>query len=620
MKYVLAALLGLLAVPAHAEGTRPIRIAVDARRAPQRILHAALEIPVEAGPLTLFYAKWMPADHSPDGPISNLAGLEFTAQGKKIPWQQDPVDMFAFHLEIPAGAQTLTASLDFLLTAAGPGIDFADSASARLLVLMWNHVVLYPQGHPATELIFEPTLELPEGWKFNTSLPVAGQSGNVIRFAPVNLDLLIDSPVQSGQFTRVIALSPEIHPPHEVDIAADDSWALDIPPELVGHYQALVREANLLYRSHHYRKYRFLLTLSDNVLRLGQEHHESSDDRVPERTLADPNLRLLSADLFTHEFTHSWNGKYRRPASMTPGDFQKPLASDLIWVYEGLTTYLGTILAARSGLWTAAETRDHIAMLASMLDHRAGRQWRSLQNASNAAQVLYFAPSEWTSYRRGTDFYPESVLVWLEADVTIRKLSGNQRSLDDFCRAFLGGPEELPVIKTYTFDDVVGALNSVAPYDWKSFLRERLDSTDAHAPMGGLTGGGWRLAYTDQPNVMAEAGQQVMGGGDFTRSLGLAVREDGIIQDVTPGMPAFAAGLSPFMKIVSVNDRQFSVAELARAVRGPVEGRIALRLSNAGVFELHQLAYQGGMRNPHLDRIPSATDYLGDILKPLGSK
>jgi predicted metalloprotease with PDZ domain len=596
----------------------PIRISVDATQAPQKILHAQLEIPASPGPLTLYYPKWMPADHSPDGPIANLAGLKFASGGKPIAWRRDLVDMYTFHLDVPKDTAGVTVNLDFLLSVPGPTIDFAGSASAKLLILMWNQVLLYPGGYPADKITFVPTLRLPAGWKFSTSLPISGQSGNTIAFEPVPLDLLVDSPVQSGQFLKVIALTTG-KPPHELDVAADDAWPLDVPSTLIENYKRLVAEAEALYQSHHYRDYHFLLTLSDNVIRLGQEHHESSDDRVAERTLVDPSARLLVAGLFPHEFTHSWNGQFRRPDGLATPDFQQPMKGELLWVYEGLTDYLGTVLTARSGLWTPEQTRENIASLASTLDHRAGRSWRSLQDTADAAQVLYFAPSEWTSYRRGTDFYTESVLLWLEVDVTLRKLTQGQKSMNDFCHVFFAGSEGLPIIQTFTFDDVVSTLNGVAPYDWRSFLRQRLDSTDSHAPLGGITGGGWRLAYTGVSNEMLRANQEVSGTGDFTTSLGLVVRGDGAIQDVIPGMLAYESGLSPYMRILAVGGRQFSMEELSRAVQnsGSVSNPVVLLISNTGSVETHELSYHGGLRGPHLERNQSDPDYLSEILKPL---
>jgi predicted metalloprotease with PDZ domain len=601
---------------------QPIKIEVDATHASsQKILHADLQIPATPGPLTLYYSKWLPADHSPDGPIANLAGLTFSVNGKSLDWRRDLDDMYAIQLHVPSGSTSVSAHLDFLLSAPGPTIDFAASASSKLMIVMWHEVLLYPKGRPAHEITFEPTLRLPEGWKFNTSLPIASQSGNTVKFAPVPLDLLVDSPVQSGEYLRVIALNPGEKPSNEVDVAADEPWALEIPATLIASYKRLVLEASALYQSHHYRNYHFLLTLSDNVLPLGQEHHESSDDRVPEHTFVDANSRLLAADLLPHEFTHSWNGQFRRPVGLATPDFQQPMRGDLLWVYEGLTDYLGTVLAGRSGLRSPEQTREQIAFVASMLEHRAGRSWRSLQETADSAQVLYFSPSEWASYRRGTDFYTESVLLWLEVDVVLRKLSHDRYSLNDFCRTFLGGPDGAPVIKTYTFDEIVSTLNGLAAYDWRNFLRQRLDSTD-RVPLGGIDGSGWELVYTDVPNEIISAHQTVSGAADLTSSLGLVVKADGTIQDVIPGMPAEKAGLSPYMKILGVGGRQFAIEDVTRIIESSktAPGPLVILASNTGTIERHEILYNGGLRGPHLKRREGSPDYLEEILKPLVSK
>ena len=612
---VVCVLLGL-SCALHAQN---IKLTVDATEAAHKILHAQLEVPVTPGPMTLYYPKWMPADHSPDGPIENLVGLQFSSNGKKVAWRRDLVDMYAVNLDIPQGATALTVNLDFLLSAPGPTIDFAADASSKLLVLMWNTVLLYPKGRPAHEIMFEPQLRLPQGWKFNTSLPVANRSGDTIAFAPVPLDLLIDSPVQSGEFLRSISLSSSGVPPQELDVASDDAWAIAVPPELIENYKNLVTQASLLYQSYHFRDYHFLFTLSDNVLPLGQEHHESSDDRVAEHALVDPNHRILVSGLLPHEFSHSWNGQFRRPTGLATADFQLPMEGELLWVYEGLTDYLGTLLTARSGLLTQQQSREQLASIASTLEHRAGRSWRSLQDTADSAQVLYFSPGEWVATRRSVDFYQESIFLWLDVDTTIRRLSNGRKSMDDFCRIFYAGQDGQPVIKTYTFDDVVSTLNQAAPFDWRSFLRERLDYTGPNAPLGGIAGGGWELVYDDTPNEFLTAAQAVSGGANLTSSLGMTVHRDGMIADVIPGMAAAKAGLSPYMKILAVDDRQFSVEELNRAVKdsktGP--GTIDILVSNTGTIEHHSISYRDGMRSPHLKRVEGKPDMLSAILTPL---
>ena len=596
----------------------PITISVDATHVPQRILHAKLVFPVHPGPLTLYYPKWMPADHSPDGPVWNLAGLKFFSGARELPWQQDDVDMYAFHLVVPEGITSVEASLDFLISAPGPTIDFSASGAGNLFILMWNQVVLYPQGWPAAKLTFIPTLTLPSEWKFSTSLPVSNRSGNTVSFAPVALDLLVDSPVQSGQFMRVLPLSASGSPPQELDVLSDDAWALDVPSELLDHYKRLVAEADALYKSHHFREYHFLLTLSDNVMGLGQEHHESSDDRVKQNTLVDPNARLLMAGLFPHEFSHSWNGQYRRPDGLATPDFQQPMKGELLWAYEGLTEYLGTLLSARSGLLTPSQSRDQIALIASNMEHRAGRRWRSLQNTATAAQILYFSVPEWSSYRRGTDFYPEAVLIWLEVDATIRKLTGDRKSMDDFCHVFYAGHEGEPVVKPYTFEDLVSTLDGIAPSDWAAFFRSRLDATTG-VPLGGLGGSGWRLVYNDEPNEMMAAADEVSGGGDFTSSIGLRVKHDGSVIDSIPSMPAFESGLSPYLKIIAVSGRAFSVDAMKRAIRDSMTNSppIEVVTENTTRVEAHRIQYYGSSQFPHLERVKDAPDYLGEILKAL---
>jgi predicted metalloprotease with PDZ domain len=615
---VVMVMLNSVAAASDAPPT-PISISVDATQVSQRILHAKLVFPVHPGPLTLYYPKWMPADHSPDGPVWNLAGLKFFSGERQLPWQQDDVDMYAFHLVVPEGVSSVEASLDFLISAPGPAIDFSASGAANLFILMWNQVLLYPKGWPASELTFVPILTLPSDWKFSTSLPISKRSGSTVSFSPVALDLLVDSPVQSGQFMRVFPLSPS--PPQELDVLSDDAWALEVPPDLIDGYKRLVAEADALYKSHHFREYHFLLTLSDNVMELGQEHHESSDDRVKQHTLVDPNARLHMAGLFPHEFSHSWNGQYRRPEGLATPDFQQPMKGELLWVYEGLTEYLGTVLSVRSGLLTQAQSHDRIASVASEMEHRAGRQWRSLQNTATAAQILYFSVPEWASYRRGTDFYPEAVLIWLEVDATIRKLTGDRKSMDDFCHVFYGGHEGEPVIKTYTFADLVSTLNGIAPNDWEALFRSRLDAT-ARAPFGGLLGSGWRLVYNNEPNEMISAADAVSGTGDFTSSLGLRVKHDGSVIDSIPGMPAFQVGISPYFKIVGVNGREFSVDELKRAIHDSETNSspIEITTSNSGKLALHKLPYHKGSQFPHLERVDGSPDYLDEILKPLTTR
>ncbi len=543
MRFIFVSCFGFLfAVAALSSGqTKPINISVDLTDAPRKILHARLSYPVKPGPLTLVYPKWIPGEHGPTGPIDNLAGLEFTANGKQIPWRRDDVNMYAFHLDIPPGTTTVDAKLDFLATASPSGFSAGASTTANLCLLSWNELLLYPEGYSASEVRFAPSLKVPEGWKFGTAL--TGSDAHVdgaASFQPVTLGTLVDSPVIAGRYFKEIPLAPEVTPKHFLDMAADGPEDLNISKDNLAAVHNLVLEASKLYASQHFNSYHFLLTLSDNVAHFGLEHHQSSDDRVHARTLIDEDLKLLSADLLPHEFTHSWNGKYRRPAGLVTPDYQQPMKGELLWVYEGLTQYLGDILAARSGLWTADQFKSYLAASAAELDHRPGRTWRDLEDTAVAAQTLYESGGGWDNWRRSVDYYPEGELIWLEADVKIRQMSSGKKSLNDFCARFLGvggttGPELLP----YTFQDVVDALNAVQPFDWAAFLKERVTSKADHAPKGGITASGYALTFDDKPNEFTRAVESRSHGVNAWYSLGLRTGTENAVNDVLVNSPPF---------------------------------------------------------------------------------
>ena len=420
----------------------PIALKVDARDAGRHVLHATLQIPARPGPLTLVYPKWIPGEHGPTGPISDLTGLKLTAASRPIAWRRDPLDNYSFELEVPAGADAVEATLDFLLPSDPNGFTQAASSSANLVVVSWNTVLLYPKGSAASEVRFAAQLRLPAGWAFASALPRSQESANGIEFAPVALETLIDSPLIAGAYLRTFDLWPGAPTPRRLNVVADSAAALETKPEDLAAFSRLVVQEESLFGAHHYRKYDFLLTLSDQVAHFGLEHHESSDNRAPERMLIDEEIRKSYAGLLPHEMVHSWNGKYRRPAALATPDFQEPMQSELLWVYEGLTTYLGEMLSTRSGLWNFTNYLEHLALVAAQLDHQRGRDWRPLADTAVAAHLLYYARPEGTAQRRSVDFYPEGELIWLEADVTIRERTQGQRSIDDFCQRFFGGDGE----------------------------------------------------------------------------------------------------------------------------------------------------------------------------------
>lgn len=599
----------------------PIRLAVDLREAPKKILHVSeTMIPVHEGRNTLVYPKWIPGEHMPSGPIDDMAGLQITANGKPIAWQRDPVDMFAFHFEVPAGVQTAEASFDFLATPNGGSFTAGGSTSANLAMLSWNTVVLYPQGSIASDLIFAPSVLLPEGWKFGTALVPTGQTKPDIKFEFTSLEQLIDSPLLSGRFFREVPLAPEVSPKHYLDMAADGPEDLALSAEHIAQFSRLVRETGALYKSRHYTSYHFLVTLSDQVLHFGLEHHESSDDRVEPATFVSDDRFVLNGLLLPHEFTHSWNGKYRRPSGLATQNYQAPMIGDGLWVYEGLTEYLGDVLAARCGIWTPEQYRDRLATVAAAYSNRPGRTWRSLQDTARMAQVLYGTGGPFDNWRRGTDFYDEGELLWLDVDTTIRKLSNGKRSLNDFTAAFHGlGGNTLPKVVPYSFEDVVAALTAVQPNDWTQFLRSRLESNRPEAPLDGLENGGWRLVYQDQPNAWSTLEGGETQSVDFWYSLGLHVGPQGAVNDVLHGGIADLAGFGPGMKIVAVNGREFDANVLrgalvdAKSNPAPIE----FIVSNTGFYKTLKLDYHQGERFPVLERINGQPDRLTEILKPM---
>jgi predicted metalloprotease with PDZ domain len=604
--------------PARAATTPPIRLSVDATEAPRRILHARLEIPVRPGDLTLYYPKWIPGEHGPTGPLVDLAGLRLVAGGRPITWERDAVDMFALHCRVPAGATTLEVALDFLL-AGGGRHSAGSSATARLLVLNWNQVVLYPAGRRVDAIPVAARLRLPRGWAYGTALTATKETPDSVEFAPVSLATLVDSPVLAGAHLRHIELSSRPEPPAVLHIACDGAAGLAASPALVAQWRQLVAEAGALFGARHYRRYDFLLALSDHVERFGLEHHESSDNRLQERALVDGELRLASAGLLPHEFAHSWNGKYRRPAQLMAPDFQAPNRTGMLWVYEGLTSYLDLVLTARSGLLPPERSREDLAYTAGGLDRRPGRTWRPLQDTAVEAQVLFGSPEEWRSWRRGVDFYGEGVLVWLEADVLIRQKTGGRRSLDDFCRLFFGGPSGPPAVVPYGFEDLVKALDQVAPYDWRGFFAARLESMAPHPPLGGIEGSGWRVVWSDTMSAMIRAEEKSDESTDLRFSIGIVLDKDGAIADVVPGSVAAEAGLGPGMKPVAVNGRRFSVEWLRQTLR---EGRngtepVELIVEDGEFVRSFRLDWHGGELYPALARDPSKPDLLTEILKPL---
>src|SRR5437868_6547324 len=585
-------------------------LTLDATNAARNMLHTRLTLAVRPGPLTLFYPKWIPGEHTPTGTIDDLVGLKLSAGGKPITWRRDDVEMFAFHCDIPQGVTVLNVTFDDVSQT-------ETTASAKLARIKWNRVLVYPEGTNSDAIRVKASLKLPAGWRFASALPVASENRDELQFKEVSLTELVDSPAIIGvNFRKFPLTSTGIT--HEIDAMADTTSALEMKPETLKGLKNLVQEAYALFGARHYRSYRFLLTLSDHGGSEGLEHHESSEDGVGEKGLSDELELLDFADLMGHEYTHSWNGKYRRPAGLATPDFEQPMKSELLWVYEGLTEYLGRVLPARSGLWSAEDFRETMAAVAAEFENQSGRQWRPLVDTAVAVQLTYPSPRAWMNYRRRVDYYDEGSLVWLEADVLIRTRSNGKLSLDDFCRRFHGGQDTAPMVKPYMFDDVVNTLNDVMPYEWRSFLNARINAIHSHAPLAGITNGGWKLVYTDKPNTQIRIGDHARKSIDLMYSLGVMLKEDGTVMDVNPDFEAFKAGLAPGMKILSVNGRTWSSDVLHAAVAASKTSTtpIVFVVENGSFNETYKVNYHGGERYPHLERDNTKPDVMGEVIKP----
>lgn len=575
--------------------------------------------------MTIVYPKWIPGEHGPTGPIVDQAGFIITTQtGERVKWERDPVDMYSYHITVPAGTTQLDIKMDFLATASAEGFSAGASTSANLALLSWNELVVYPANTNASDVFVTPSVKIPAGWRFGTALEATSKpDANTTDFKTVSLEQLVDSPVLTGRWFREIPLATDVTPKHYLDLAGDGPEDLDLSQEHIDDFSRLVRETGALYKSRHYYSYHFLVTLSDQVAHFGLEHHQSSDDRVAEKTFTDDNSFIEAGLLLPHEFTHSWNGKYRRPAGLATPNYQEPMKGNLLWVYEGLTEYLGDVLASRCGIWAPAVYRDRLATIAGYLnDVRPGRTWRDLQDTATAAQILYSSGGGYDNWRRNVDYYDEGELLWLEVDLTIRAKTNGKKSLNDFAAAFEGlGGNTGPKVVPYTFEDIVNGLNAVVPNDWATFLRTRLDSNEFHAPeLPGIDAlSGYKLVYTDKPDYWSQLVESLNNFVDTRFSLGLSVGSDGKVRDVIVGGLADKAGFGPDMQIIAVNGRAFTPLLLRAAIQQAAGNGPAIEfiVENTNYYKIIRMDYHGGERYPHFERVDGTPARMDDILQPM---
>ena len=608
-----------IAAPVDTPYPGTISLHVDATNITDRIFTVQETIPVKGRDLTLLYPEWHPGAHSPSDPVAELGGLVVAANGKRIPWMRDPVNMYAFHVALPSDAKALEVTFQFL-AAQDPK---RSRISSKFADVTWNSVLLYPAGYFSRDIKFETTIRLPEGWKFACALDVKSQEGNAVHFKETTLNTLADAPLYAGVNFKRVDLSSGPDNPVYLDIFADKPADLEITPDELQYHKNLVIEAQKLFHSRHYDHYDFLFSVSDIVSGKGLEHHQSSEDGSRANYFTDWNAGIPGRALLPHEYTHSWNGKFRRPADLWTPNFNVPMRNSLLWVYEGLTDYYGNVLTARSGMRTPEQARDTWAQIAASFEISPGRTWRSLEDTTNQPIVSSHGAIQdaWPTFQRGYDYYPESDLVWLDADTKVRELSGDQKSLDDFAKLFYGINNGSYVTVTFTLDDLVKALNTVQPYDWAAFFKTRVFDVSPSVPENGFTQGGYRLIYNDhEPEWLKKP--DPMRPASFAFSLGFSVRPDGGLDNVAWDSPAFKAGITPDMQLQAVNDQKFTIAGLREAVLAAEpsgeksKDPIKLLLKRGDDFLTVSLDYHGGLRYPHLDRVESTPDRLDAILAP----
>ncbi len=631
-------LLATTAIPAYAQQPQPlpyppaiptpqditwpgsIALSVDIGDVARHVIKVHETIPVQkAGDLALLYPEWVPGDHGPTGPLADVADLVIKSGDHVIDWTRDTVNVHAFHVTVPQGAHSLDVSFEYLSPASPK--EGRVEMTPEMIDLAWNTVVLYPAGVFSRGITFVPTLTYAPGWHYATALDTAKASPGHVEFKPTTLNTLVDSPLYAGLYGRRINLTPGAKVPVHLNIFADRPEDLLATGDQVAKHRALVEQAVKLFGAQHYTHYDFLFALSDELGGVGLEHHQSSEDGVDRGYFTEWDDKTADRDLLPHEYTHSWNGKFRRPADLWTPEFNVPMRDSLLWVYEGQTQFWGQILAARSGLWSHQEALDAIAVDADSMQNAIGREWRPLQDTTNDPIINERRPQSWHSWERQEDYYTEGLLIWLDADTLIRQKTNNQKSLNDFAHAFFGMNDGSYVTLPYTFDDIVKTLNTVYPYDWATFLRTRLDRKGDGAPLDGITRGGYKLVYTDTPSAYQKSEDGKRKFHDYSDSIGLNLGGDGnTISGVIWNSPAWKAGLMKGGKIIAIDGLAFDGGDdLSSAIKTAqrLETPIELLLQYGNHFRTVQILYTGGLRYPHLERVPGTPALLDDILTPI---
>jgi len=596
-----------------------IQLSVDASDLERRIVHVHETLSGVGPELILLYPKWLPGTHGPQGPIDRLAGIRISAQGKALSWMRDPVDVYAFRVHLGPGTQSVDVDFDYLSPTSGR-VGPAE-LSRDVLFLEWNALVLYPAGYFVRQIPIEAAVHLPEGWQFGTALETVSAGAAEAKFGRTDLETFIDSPLYAGRYVARFDLDPGSAVPVRLNLFADQPQFLHVTDEQLQAHRALVQQAYRLYGARHYAHYDFLYSLSDQIENKGLEHMQSSEDGTDPESFTKWADYAYDRDLLPHEYTHSWNGKFRRPADLWTPNYNLPMQDSLLWMYEGQTQYWGQVLAARSGLWSRQQALDMLAYTAAYYQLEPGRAWRALEDTTNDEIINPRRPMSWRDWQRFEDYYEEGQLFWLEADTLIRERTGGAHSLDDFAHAFFGIDDASRTIVTYTFDDIVRTLNGVLPYDWAGFLHQHLDSVGRPAPLEGLERGGYRLVFTDTPAEIEQKREAAQHRVDLRFSLGIEIDDKdhpGTLRAVVYDGAAFKAGLTEGMRIVAVNGIAYEADVIKDAIRAAKDGHapIELIVRVADRYRVAHVDYHAGLRYPHLERTGSGPALLDAILAP----
>ncbi len=607
-------------IPAPQDVAYPgtLELHVDATDLDRAIFRVHELIPVSGSSVTLLYPQWLPGEHGPNGPIGQFSGLVLSAGGKRVEWQRDPLNVYAFHVDLPPGTTMLDAHFEFLSPVVRS--EGRITITHTIVGIQWIRLALYPAGYYVRRIPVSSYATLPDGWEFGGALEVAGRSGGEVHFKDTDLETLFDSPLFSGKYFKRFDLDPGAKVPVFLDVVADKPESLEAKPEALAAHRALVQQAYKTFGSHHYDHYDFLLAISDEFSGIGLEHHQSSENGVQPGYFVDWDKSEPGRDLLSHEYTHSWNGKFRRPFDLWTPNNNVPMQDTLLWVYEGQTQYWGLVLAARSGLLSAERAREALALTAAAMDHRNGRSWRSLQDTTNAPIAGGRERLAWLSWQRSADYYPESQLFWFEADEKIRELSKDRRSLNDFAKRFFGRNDGSHVTLTYTFEDVVADLTAVEPgVNWSAFLREHLDSHGPGAPLDGITRSGWHLVYGDKPSKYEKEQLERSHSHDFIYSLGFILDREDKIDTIQWDSPAFNAGLTIGAQLLAINGRSYKGEALEDAVTAAKTSGAPIELifKKDDSYRTVRLDYHDGLKYPRLERNPEVIDRLDDIFAAL---